>query len=418
MRGEDQNDSTGRKLFQNTRGVYIEGDLTNKFSFSTSIFENQARFSAYQSAYYSSVGELYPNQSAGSYTMQNAVIPGAARTKPFKIDGFDYAYATGNICYRPFKSVLLSLGNTSHFIGDGYRSLLLSDNSVPAPFFRGIFKLSERLEFNYLRMRLFNLIRRPISTSVESYYESKGFSVNYLTYKPIKELSVSFFEGVMWSRGDSIISKRVHPLFYSPVPGTALALLSKSELNYLLGLNVSYLILNKHRAYGQLAYGNGKFNKPAVQLGLRLYSLLGQRDLMLQVEYNNVPSGIYENGNPRLNYSHYNLPLATVKGSGFEEWIIRLNYEWQRWYINEKVVFYKLADYRPKDWLPVYQTMAELNGKITLNQLEAGYRFNRKMNLCLFGSWQIRNDKSAQGFVTNLLFIGLRTGIVNHYNDF
>ncbi len=417
-RGRDGNDTSDRRLFQNTRGIYIEGDLTSKFSFSTAIFENQARFSSYQSAFYSSVGELYTNQSAGTYSMQNAVIPGAARTKPFKVDGYDYAYATGNICYRPVKSVLLSFGNTSHFIGDGYRSLLLSDNSVPAPFFRGIVKLSEKFEFHYLRMRMFNLIRRPVSTSVESYYESKGFSVNYLTYKPLNDLTVSLFEGVIWSRGDSIHSKRVHPLFYSPVPGTALAVLSKREMNYLLGLNVSYLLVDKHRAYGQLAYANGKFNKPAVQMGVRFYGLLGRRDLMLQVEYNNVPAGMYENANPRLNYSHYNLPLTTVKGSGFEEWIIRLNYEWQRWYLNEKVVFYKLADYRDRNWMPVYQAVSPRNGNITLNQLEAGYRFNRKMNLCLFGSWQVRNDKTTKAPVTNLVFIGLRTDIVNHYNDF
>ena len=416
--GKDKNDTSGRRLFQNTRGIYIDGDLTDKFSFSTSIFENQARFSSYETTFYSNVGELYPNQSNGTYSMQNAVIPGAARTKPFKTDGFDYAYATGNICFRPVKAILLSAGNSSHFIGDGYRSLLLSDNSVPAPFFRGVAKISDKIEFNYLRMRLFNLIRRPVSTTVESYYETKAFSVNYLTYKPIKGLALSLFEGIIWSRGDSIVSKHVHPLYYSPVPGTALANLSSREMNYLLGLNVSYLIQDKHRAYGQLAYGNGKFNLPAVQLGARFYGIAGQRDLMLQLEYNNVPAGFYENGNPRLTYSHYNLPMTTIRGSGYDEFVVRINYEYKRCYINEKVVVYQLKNYVPGNWLPVHTTATPLSGNISLNQLEAGYRFNRKMNLCVFGSWQIRNDQSLDSPVTNLLFIGFRTGIVNHYNDF
>jgi hypothetical protein len=416
--GEDRKDTSGRKLFQNTRGIYIEGDLTPKFSFSTSIFENQARFSSYETSYYSSVGELYTNQSNGTYSMQNAVVSGAARTKPFKTDGFDYAYATGNICFRPVKSIILSAGNTSHFIGDGYRSLLLSDNSVPAPFFRGLFKISDKIEFNYLRMRLFNLIRRPVSSTVESYYESKAFSVNYVTYKPLKGLALSLFEGIVWSRGDSIVSKRVFPLYYSPVPGTALANLSSREMNYLLGLNASYLIKGKNRVYGQLAYANGHFNNPAVQLGVRMYGIANQRDLMLQLEYNHVPNGIYDNGNPRLNYSHYNLPLAAVKGCGYEEFIVRLNYEYQRFYINEKVVAYQLKNYVPGNWLPIYSSNGSIQGNTTLNQLEAGYRFNRKMNLCLFGSWQFRNDKSIDSPITNLLFIGLRTGITNHYNDF
>jgi hypothetical protein len=209
--GRDREDTNDRKLFQNTRGIFIEGDLLKNFSFSTSIFENQARFSNYESSYYSSVGELYPNQSNGKYTTQNAVIPGSARTKPFNVDGFDYAYATGNIIYRPHRAVTLSAGNTQHFIGDGYRSLLLSDNSVPAPFLRGTFRLSEKFSFNYLRMRLFNLMRRPASTTVEAYYETKAYSVNYLTFNPGPKFSVSLFEGIVWSRGDSITLFRSFP---------------------------------------------------------------------------------------------------------------------------------------------------------------------------------------------------------------
>ena len=244
--------------------------------------------------------------------MQNAVIPGAARTKPFKIDGFDYAYAVGNIIYRPHRSIILSAGNTAHFIGDGYRSLLLSDNSVPAPFVRAVVKLSKKWEFNYLRMRLFNLIRRPVSSSVESYYESKSFSANYISYRPNNKFSISFFEGVIWSRGDSITSKRVHPLYYSPIPGTALAMLSKAEMNYLLGINFNYTPLLGHRIYGQVAATNCELSKLGFQIGYRRYSLFGQKNLQLQVEYNHVPKGMYQTGNMRMNYSYYNLPMAAV----------------------------------------------------------------------------------------------------------
>ncbi len=93
--GKDIKDTSSRRLFQNTRGIYIEGELLKNFSFTTSILENQARFSRYQSDIYAALGELYTNQSAGSYTQQNAVVPSAARTKPFKEDGFDYAFAMG-----------------------------------------------------------------------------------------------------------------------------------------------------------------------------------------------------------------------------------------------------------------------------------------------------------------------------------
>ena len=129
-----KDDSLAPRKFQNTRGFFIEGDFFDKFSFSSSFYENQARFTEYQKEYYESLGELYP--SGNGYNVQNAVIPGGARTKPFKEDGFDYAYAFGNVVYKFNKSLTFIAGNDNRFIGSGYRSLLLSDNSLNSPYFQ------------------------------------------------------------------------------------------------------------------------------------------------------------------------------------------------------------------------------------------------------------------------------------------
>ncbi|MFN5786772.1 MAG: hypothetical protein ACK46O_11665 [Flavobacteriia bacterium] len=420
--GKDREDTNIRKLFQNTRGIFIEGDLMKNFSFSTSIFENQGRFSNYESNYYSAVGELYPNQNSGKYTTQNAVIPGSARTKPFNVDGFDYAYATGNIIYRPHRAITLSAGNTSHFIGDGYRSLLLSDNSVPAPFFRGTFRISDKLQFNYLRVRLLNLLRRPVSTTVESYYESKAYSVNYLTFKPNTKFSVSLFEGVVWSRGDSIVSRPANPMFYNPVPLISGLILPDSVANSVIGIDLSVPFYKGHRVYAQFALGNLNAKKTALQMGYRGYNLFGTRDLLVQIEYNNVSSGMYQSGNERLNYSHYNLPMAHVKGNSFQEFVFRANYGWNRIYADLKMVYYLVSEHSPLALLPVAKPLPADTGKdgtIFHNSIEVGYRFNRKMNLTIFGNWQLRNyDLNPDRVKNNLLFFGLRTGINNHYNDF
>lgn len=421
-RGKDREDTNVRTLFQNTRGILVEGDLFTNFSFSTAIFENQARFSNYETAYYSSIGELYPNQSNGKYTTQNAVIPGSARTKPFDTDGFDYGYAVGNIVYKPHRSILICAGNTSQFIGDGYRSLFLSDNSVPAPFFRTVLKISDKLQFNYMRMRLMNLMRRPVSTSAESYYESKAFSVNYLTYQPTSKIALSLFEGVIWSRGDSITSVKANPLFYSPVPGIAGFILDQQQVNSILGLNLSILPAKGHRLYGQFAIGNLGGDKIAYQLGYRGYALGGIKNLFVQLEYNNVSKDMYQSANSRLNYSHYNLPLAEVKGSGFQEFIIRSNYEWKRIYADLKFIYYILQkNYSETSLLPVQKSIASPHegGTIQHTQLEIGYRFNRKMNLSIFGSVTLRNyDVDPSLNKATLLLFGLRTGINNHYSDF
>lgn len=416
-RGRDFQDSNDRQLFQNTRGFFIEADLTDKFSFMTSFYENQSRNSRYESDYYTTIGERYPSAKDSLYHQQNAVIPGGARTKVFKNDGFDYAYAIGNIVYRPLSSLTLSAGNNHQFIGEGYRSLLLSDNSCPSPYLRTDLKLGPFL-YTYYRSRGLNLLRRPISTTVESYYESKGISVNYLTYQPVDVLQIAVFEAGIWSRGDSLHSKNVHPLFYNPVPGFAGFILDDQELLNLIGVNIGYQVTLNNRVYGQLILNGKKPDNPGIQFGWRNYNLLNISGLLLHLEYNHLPSGIYSSPNPRLNYSSYNLPLGHVKGDGFDEFVFRASYNYKRAYAEVKSNYYALTKHIPNSLLAVYQKELEQKGSIFNQQLEIGYRFNKRMNLSIFINLLYRHATEQQDVDATLINLGLRTGITNRYTDF
>ena len=415
--GEDKGDTIPSRKFQNTRGFHIEGDLFKNFSFSTSFYENQARYTNYERAYYISLGEFYP-QYLG-YASQNAVIPGAGRTKPFKGDGFDFAYAIGNVVYSPSKKIKVITGNNSHFIGSGYRSLLLSDNSINAPYLQTNIKISQKWTFIYMRERLMNLMRRPFTTSDESYYEPKALSTNYLTYQASKKLNISVFEGAIWSKGDSIKSTKVNPLFYNPIPGISeIFVTNKNTMSSLIGINSEYLFTAKHRIYSQIAMSNFDTKNIGFQLGYRGYNFVNLKNFLLQLEYNYVPSQLYASSNRRLNYSHYNLPLAHTKGNGFQEFIIRSNYEYQRFYIDVKIIIYKLEAFKSGSILAVNKNSAPHSGQLQHEQIEVGYRFNRKMNLTLFGSYTYRSDDSSSSSITKFFNIGIRTGLINHYNDF
>ena len=416
--GRDFTDTSERRLMQNTRGVFVEGDLFKKFSFATSFYENQARFTPYEDNYYSSVGERYQN-SAGEYYAQNAVIPGAGRTKDFKGDGFDYAFAVGYFTYAPIKQLRISAGNNPQFIGDGHRSILLSDNSFAAPYLRLDWKINSKFNFTYYRSRLINLLRRRLSSSAEVYYETKGHSVNYFTYKPTKKMSISLFEGSIWNRGDSLTSTTSHPLYFNPVPFiSSLILDGENEVVSLLGINANYQLGDKHRVYGQLAMNDWNTSKIGYQLGYRGYNFFGLSDFMLQLEFNHVPAKMYEVSNPRLNYSHNNLPLAHSKGSGFREMILRANYEYNHWFFDVKSVFYILNDYSQDAHLALYESEPTIDGAIFYQAVELGYRFNRKMNLSIFGRWRWRTTSEAGIPIANTIQIGMRTGLTNHYNDF
>ncbi len=417
-RGRDRADTNVRTLFQNTRGIFVEGDLLKNFSFSTTIYENQARFTNYETEYYRSVGELYPNQTNGIYTTQNAVVPGAARTKPFKGDAFDYGYAQGNIIYRIHPSLVLNAGNTSMFVGDGHRSLLLSDNSIGTPFVRADIKLLKQLQFTYMRSRLMNLMRKPVSTTVESYYEPKSLAVNYLSWQPVHSLSISLFEATVWSKGDSITARRTNPMVLNPVPFLSGLVVSSDDMSSVTGLNLSWILAKQHRFYGQFALTNLDSKKYTWQLGYRGFSYLGLKDLMIQVEYNDVSNGMYTASNRRLNFVNYNLPLAHTKGTGFREILVRTNYEWKRTYIDVAAFVFLLKDYSALDLLPVEKNVLRETGTVLNQQMEIGYRFNRKMNLSLFASWLYRKESFGEQRTTSAISIGFRTGINNHYNDF
>ncbi len=412
--GKDLRDSNAYLLYQNTRGITIEGDLFDNFSFSTAFYENQAAFSRYQRSFYESAGELYPADSG--YIRENAVIPNNGRTKPFKTNGFDYAYAVGNIVYRPTQSVLLMAGNNSQFIGSGYRSLFYADNNFPAPYLRAEWKINRFLHYSVMRERLLNLSRQPFSSSAEAYYQPKLYSVNMLTFSIGEKLNLSLFDGTVWSKGDSSGTTPVSGWFYNPVPFLGALSADRTRSFGIYGLDASFLINVRNRIYGQLAFNNGRNPKPGFQLGIRSSSILKQ-NWFVQFEYNHVPAGMYSNpANPLISYDQYNLPLAHIRGSGFDEFLFRTSWTFNRLYTDLKCVFYQLDQF---ETLPVPNGSAVLynSGKIFHQQFEIGYRFNRNTNLCLFASAVYRRFVTS-GEEAAILQFGLRTNLRNDYSDF
>ncbi|MCR9171372.1 MAG: hypothetical protein NXI10_02695 [bacterium] len=416
--GTDLKDTSNTRLTRNTRGFLIEGDLLDKVSFSTSFYENQATFARYASNYFADAGELYLNQNG--YFTQNAVIPGEGRTKDFKESGYDFGYAIGNVVYKPWRRLTIAVGNNSHFIGSGHRSLLLSDNSYAAPYFRIDWNVLEKFQVRVLRAKLLNLLRRPFTSSAESYYEAKGYSVNYLTWMPTEKLNVSLFEGVIWNRGDSVSYQSAHPLFYNPVPGIA-GLLGSNEVNSMIGINASWQVKEKHRFYGQVAVPNWKFERTGFQAGYRGYNFFGWNDFMFQLEYNYIPEEMYGSQNPRLNYVHYNLPLGHIRGDGIQEILVRSNYEYKRAYVDLLVSFMMLQNYNPRGLLPTNALIdpgTEESFNTTNVQLEIGYRFNRKMNFSVFARSVIRQSTAENPINGTIFQMGMRTAIINQYDDF
>ena len=414
--GNDFLDSNNQSLYQNSRGLIVLGDITPRFSFSTSFYENQARFSSYESAFMSEHGEIYPTVN-NQYNVQNAVVPGAARTKPFKNGGFDYGYAIGSFVFQATKNITVMAGNNQQFIGAGYRSLLLSDNSVGSPYVRIDYQFLPRWSFNYLRSRLLNLVRKPNYTTVEGYYQPKGLAVNYISFAATSRLTISLFDGAIWAKGDSIKTSALHPLYYSPVPFLA-HLVSDSSAYAITGLNFTWMINYKNRLYGQVAFAPWQKMEAAFQLGCRSYELFGLQTLFMQLEYNQVSSHMYQAPAQFLSYSQYNLPLAHTKGNGFREIVVRINWRWKSFAVEGKSIVYQLIDHQKNSLLPITKYSTPDNNWLALEQVELSYQINKKLNLSVFSNLTYRFNSPSTDQKNLLLNVGIRTSLINHYNDY
>ncbi len=413
--GRDLLDTAQRNLFQNTRGFIIEGDIAKNFSFATTFYENQARFSNYESDFISSHGEFYTYP--GYYKQLNGVVPGGTRTKKFRVDGYDYGFAQGYVVYQPHKKVDIIVGNNQQFIGSGYRSMLLSDNSSAAPYLRLDYRISNRWSYTILKTRAMNVVRKLKKTTVEAYYQPKGFAVNYLSFQATDKLNISLFEGSTWSMGDSLTTKRVHPLFYNPIPIIS-SLLNDSICSAIQGVNVNWLLHPNARIYGQFAVGSMKTKQFAFQVGYRGNDYFKIKNLYTQIEYNFASSKMYKATTDRLNFSHYNLALAHPKENGFHEIVVRLGWEWKRIFADVKSVNYFLVNHTKNDLLPVQFYTTVSNDKISHNQLEFGYRMNKKLNWNFFGNITYRKQTGAENSQAFVVSAGMRTSLLSHYNDY
>lgn len=412
-------------LYRNTRGVNISGEFFNKVGFSLNICENQARFQDYERQYFEDRGEIY--DFGDFYQVQNAVIPSAGRTKTFKTNAYDYAYSYGMISYEAHKKLRLEAGNSPHFIGSGYRSLLLSDNAVYSPFFRLNWKISPRWSYQLLYRKHRNLFRKPESTAVEKAFENKMFAANYLSFKPFKNFTVSLFTAGNQLRADSINYYPLRAQMLVPLPLFNTDLISgSSKINGIGGLNVD-LAFKKLKFYAQLAIDKYRSKTlTAFQAGAYYFDAFRVPSLNLQLEVNSVPDNFYASDNVKLSYSQYNMPLAHVKGNNFTEIYGNVHYEFKRIYMSYSFVVYQSKGGTIPEQIysnSIFRTDKKQNalsrGTTLVQTHEIGYRINRLYNPVLYIQTQVRaadfgNEKNNYSYV----MLGLKVNLQNQYLDF
>ena len=424
--GKDSEDNSGQTLYKNTRGVIVRANVGEKFSFETSFYENQVVLPQYMDDYASSTG----------------VIPGQGRWKAFKGNqGYDFASAATNVSYSPNKHFNFQLGTGKNFVGDGYRSLLLSDASFNYPFWKIITTFGKNDQFQYTKLNgsLSSVVRRDKGSTGEALFKRKTMSTHYLSWLATKWLNVGLFESTMWQTEDSLGTKPLQWQQFNPVIGVNTATTGFNDINHtVIGTNIKIKLPFKAVIYNQFVYDGG--SKYGYQFGAKYF---GIPNLTLQVEYNSSAAYTYSSDTRLQAYSNYNEPLAHPLGAGFKEVIGIINYKYKRVFTQIKITnaqyqFFGNSVFASENALSSSGGVNNLDTELSLLTLKAhlGFLINPKNNLSIvvgvskrsedFGSLYnpglsfsgISNNVIIPKTETNYIYFGIRTSLRNLYNDF
>ena len=325
---DNQSDETH---YLNSRGLVLRSQIGNRIGFQAYLTENLER---------------PPIFARNEYDTYRAV-PGAGLYKRYKGTGFDSWDARGSIFIKPTKFLDIQLGHDKIFLGNGYRSLFIADQSPSHAY----------LNFN-LRAWKFNYSSRVME--LQPQYTRRGLgddtllwkkyaTIHYLNFSATKWLNLGLFEGVVYGRQNRFEINYLNPVIF----------LRSAELNVgspdnsFIGFDIKANLAKRVQLYGQvmldefytkfLRERNGWWaNKWAFQAGMKYIDAFGVNNLDLQLETNWIRPFTYSHFDTVANYTHYNQPLAHPLHSNVKEYIAIARYQpAPKWYMQLTSIYWK-----------------------------------------------------------------------------
>ncbi|MCC7030393.1 MAG: hypothetical protein IT257_08810 [Chitinophagaceae bacterium] len=299
-----------QNLFYNSKGIEARGLLGKRIGFYTIFTDNQER------------GPLHHQQ----YVSSHQAVPGITYYKDFKIGkpglAQDYLYAAGYVDAEVLRNTVnVTFGTDKFQIGDGYRSLFLSDFGSNYTFL----KINTRFgKFNY--QNLYMELTPQYFRGGDRLLPRKYATMHHLSVNAFKWLNIGLFEAIAFGRKDHFDFRYLNPIIlYRSVEQT-----NGSPDNALLGFNFKINTGVKAVIYGQaildefnfkeIKAGNGWWaNKYGLQLGIKFADMFGIKNLLVQAEGNLVRPFTYSFRDSVADYSNYNQPLAHPYGANFME---------------------------------------------------------------------------------------------------
>ena len=407
-------------------GAHIKLNINNDFTFALNAIGGRVSFPEFNDTAIKSTG----------------VISGLGRAYKNTDGSYNFSNISGYLSYSPNSIFNLQLGKDKHFIGDGYRSLLLSDLSNNNPYF-GINANVWKIQYNvwYSWMQDFSRYNGQ-----EKSLQNKFGTFHYLSFNPFKELSISFFENVVWqgtetNRVRSFDLNYLNPIvFYRPQEYSV-----GSSDNSMMGLNISGKLFGCLKIYAQgvadefylkeiRAHKGWWANKQGWQLGTKYINAFKVKGLTLQAEYNEVRPYTYSHGSVQQNYSHFNQPLAHPFGANFKEYLGFISYRANRWMFSFQGLMATIGtdtmgsnlgqniflSYTTRPYEYGHKTTQGNKVKLMQSDIRFTYYLIPQLNLRAELGYIQRSIKDVFNFEMQspYIYFGIKTSIHNFYRDF
>ena len=427
----------GKSILESTAGMSVLGNLGRTFSFVFSAYGSNLQAPNFTDTIIKEFGIMPGNGIA--YNQRSSSNDQGSSTF------YSFANFAGKVSWSPNPFTNLELGKDKFFIGDGYRSLLLSDVSNNYPYFK------TSLTFWKIKYDFWASWMQDVSQSngFKNNFLNKFGAFHYLSWNTTKWLSISLFENVVWQGTDSNRVRNfdvnyLNPiLFFRPVEYS----LGSSD-NAMIGLNVSIKPSKNFKIYSQLVMDEFLLkevksrkgwwaNKQGVQAGFLYYDFLQVKDLNLRLEYNWVRPYTYTHGSPQQSYTHFNQPLAHPLGANFYEVVSAVNYKHKKFRLELKGVYALIGKdtagvsssnigqnifisylSRPYDY--GHKTTQGIKTTLIQGELKLTYYVFPKINMRVELGFIQRSFQNELGFIreTPFVYFGLRTGLFNRYRDY
>ncbi|MDR6193019.1 capsule assembly Wzi family protein [Siphonobacter sp. SORGH_AS_0500] len=311
----------------NTRGIEIRGSVGNKLGFYTYFTENQMRLPGYFQERIQNFNSV-PSEAAWKIFRSNNTAQFPYETSS------DFFTARGYITFDPIKQINLQFGHDKVFIGNGFRSMILSDNSGPYLFL----KLSTKIgPFQYIN--LFSELNNQQDTLLTygTLPAKKFMAMHHLGLNIGKHLNIGLFETIIHSRdrtqGYFDLGYLNPVIFYRAIEAQ-----KYSADNSLLGLDARYNFLKQFQIYGQLNLDEFNLqklrqqkgwwgNKIGYQIGAKYIDAFDIENLDVQIELNGARPYTYQHVSDRTNYVNSNQSLAHPFGGNFREFVSTIRYQ-------------------------------------------------------------------------------------------